>query len=266
MWRWGPIHFLDLERRPVTASAAQSTVQHYAGRSDPASQMSPPAVREGLRQHVPVLTANGGLVLDVGTGGGESLVELGEDRAVGCDVSVAALRRAGHRKVLAADGAALPFPDSTFGAVVSMEVLEHVDDATEIFAEMARVLKPEGLAYVTTPNYANVAGLHKLIADRRSGRHDWNVWNSHEGGYEAFMTGRQLWAAARHRFELESVRALDYGQALTGRFRPLDRAAWTRPGRRLLGRVLPVLHDPRWPVLPWHGMHVELVLRKRAGS
>jgi SAM-dependent methyltransferase len=262
MWRWGPIHFLDLERRPV---AAGSSAQHYAGRTDAASQTSPPAVREGLRQHVPALTA-GGPVLDIGTGSGENLAELGEDRVVGCDVSMAALRRAGDRTVLAADGAALPFPDDTFGAVVCTEVLEHVDDPAMVFAEMARVLKPRGIAYVTTPNYANLAGLHKLIVDRRRGRSEWNPWNAHEGGLEAFMTGRRLRAAAQPNLDVVSVRALDYGPALTGRFGALDRAAWSRPGRRVLGRLLPVLHDPRWPVLPWHGMHVELVLRKSIDS
>jgi SAM-dependent methyltransferase len=263
MWRWGPIHFLDLQRRPdVAGSSAQtSSAQHYAGRIDVESQMSPPAVREALRQHVPMLTSEGP-VLDLGTGGGWNLAALGEDRVFGCDVSMAALRRAGDRSVLAADGALLPFPDRTFGAVVCTEVLEHVDDPAAVFAEIARVLRPEGVAYVTTPNYANVAGLHKWIADRRSGRTEWNPWNSHEGGYEAFMTGRRLRAAAQQRLDFVSVRGLDFGQALTGRFGSLDRAAWSGPGRRLLDRLLPVLHDPRWPLLPWHAMHVELVFRK----
>jgi SAM-dependent methyltransferase len=223
--------------------------------------MSPPAVREALRQHVPMLTSEGP-VLDLGTGGGWNLAALGDGRVFGCDVSVAALRRAGDRRVVAADGALLPFPDRMFGAVVCTEVLEHVDDPAAVFAEIARVLRSEGVAYVTTPNYANVAGLHKWIADRRSGRSEWNPWNSHEGGHEAFMTGRRLRAAAQHHLDFVSVRGLDFGQALTGRFGPLDRAAWSRPGRRLLDRLLPVLHDPRWPVLPWHAMHVELVFRK----
>jgi 2-polyprenyl-3-methyl-5-hydroxy-6-metoxy-1,4-benzoquinol methylase len=145
---------------------------------------------------------------------------------------------------------------------VCTEVLEHVDDPAAVLREASRVLQPSGVMYVTTPNYANTAGLHKVIADRRSGKHDWNPWGAHEGGYEAFMTGRKLWSAARSWFELERVRGLDFGQAITGRFALLDKAAWSRGGQAVLRRLLPRVEGASG-ALGWLGMHTELVLRKR---
>ncbi|MDB5693701.1 MAG: Methyltransferase type 11 [Alphaproteobacteria bacterium] len=38
----------------------------------------------------------------------------------------------------------LPYPDATFDHVLSVEVLEHVDDRQAVFAEIRRVLKPGG--------------------------------------------------------------------------------------------------------------------------
>jgi len=205
-----------------------------------------------------------GPVLDLGTGVGDNLVELRRGATpYGAELSVAAARHAAqHAPVVVADGSRLPFRTSTFSAVVCTEVLEHVDSPDAVFAEMARVLRRTGLAYVTTPNYANLAGLHKWIADRRSQRHDWNPWGAHEGGFEAFMTGRRLWRMAAPHFELVEARGLDFGQALTGRFALTDRVASSRPGQATLRRLLPRLYRATGR-LAWHGMHIELTLRVR---
>jgi len=207
-----------------------------------------------------------GVVLDVGAGVGGNLALLGGHRSVvGTDVSFSALREARQwGPVVQADAAALPFRNDAFAATICTEVLEHVDEPAAVIAEIGRVLSDRGGAYITTPNYANLAGLHKLLADRRRGAHDWNPWGAHEGGYEAFMTARRLLTAARGHLDIVSVRALDYGQALTGRFRLLDTLAWTRAGKAVVRRLLPVLENPKWPVLPRHGMHVEVVGRPPA--
>jgi SAM-dependent methyltransferase len=235
---------------------------HYTQRNDPDSQTAPAEVRRGLADfldHWPVE----GPVLDLGSGVGGNLVQIGaHHHVVGAEISFTAAQQAHrHAPVVVADGARLPFRDGVFGAVVCTEVLEHVDEPRLVFAEMARVLRPGAVAYVTTPNYANVAGLHKWIADRRSGRHDWNPWGAHHGGFEAFMTGRRLWGAAAPYFSQERVRGLDYGQALTGRFSALDRLAWGRGGQAALGWALPRLYRATGR-LAWHGMHIELVLRR----
>jgi SAM-dependent methyltransferase len=247
---------------PVTDTSAAA---HYAHLDDPDSQTSPEAVRAALRQWLRATPAQGA-VLDLGTGVGGNLPLITRDRpAVGVEISTSAAHTAralGLAPVTVADGSRLPFAPGSFAGAVCTEVLEHVDDPGDVFAEVARVLRPGGTALITTPNYANLAGAHKWLADRRSGRHDWNPWGAHEGGYEGFITGRRLWAAAKPHFELVRVRGLDHGQAITGRFKPLDRLAWSRPGQKVLKWLLPRLGRSHG-IVAWHGMHVELILRKR---
>jgi 2-polyprenyl-3-methyl-5-hydroxy-6-metoxy-1,4-benzoquinol methylase len=240
--------------------AAGPVAVHYASRTDADSQTAPEEVRRGLERFLEEFAPDGPL-LDVGCGVGGNLPVLSaRARTVGCEIShSAALHAAALGTVLVADGSRLPLTSASIGGVVCTEVLEHVDDPGAVFAEIARVLRPGAMAYVTTPNYANTAGLHKWLADRRSGRDDWNPWGAHHGGYEAFMTGRRLWRAAAPHLELVRVRGLDYGQALTGRFRVTDRLALSRPGQAVVRRLLPRM-DGRDGLLAWHGMHVELVL------
>jgi SAM-dependent methyltransferase len=246
----------------VADSLGRDPTGHYAGLDDPGSQTAPGEVRAALRRFLADASIRGP-ILEVGTGVGGNLPDLAAvDAVFGVEISLAAAAMARrHAAVAVADGACLPFRDETFGAVVCTEVLEHVEDPAAAFAEMARVLRPNGLAFVTTPNYSNLAGVHKWVADRKSGRHDWNPWGAHEGGYEAFITGRRLWHDARDHFELLSVRGLDFGQALTGRFALVDRAAVSRPGNAVVRWLLPRLARSTGR-LAWHGMHIELVMRR----
>ena len=46
----------------------------------------------------------------------------------------------------------IPFPDSYFDCVVSIDVLEHLDQDQFILREISRVLKPGGNAVITVPN------------------------------------------------------------------------------------------------------------------
>jgi SAM-dependent methyltransferase len=46
----------------------------------------------------------------------------------------------------------IPFDDNSFDAIISLEVMEHVQDHSKFFAEAARVLKKDGMLFVSTPN------------------------------------------------------------------------------------------------------------------
>jgi SAM-dependent methyltransferase len=51
------------------------------------------------------------------------------------------------------DATAMPFPDGSFDRVIAAEVLEHILDDQRAINEVARVLKPGGLAAVTVPSW-----------------------------------------------------------------------------------------------------------------
>ncbi len=100
-----------------------------------------------------------GLVLDVGCSVGLLTGELAPrcGKIVGVDIdrsSVLAAQKLFGSKCtfVMGNSMALPFKEGIFDAVVSSEVIEHVNKP-EIFAsEMSRVLRKAGQAIVTTPN------------------------------------------------------------------------------------------------------------------
>jgi SAM-dependent methyltransferase len=61
-----------------------------------------------------------------------------------------------------ADISALPFPDSSFDAVIAMHMLYHVPDPATAIAEAARVLKPGGRLVVTTNGVGNLRALYEI--------------------------------------------------------------------------------------------------------
>ena len=79
------------------------------------------------------------------------------------------------------DGRKMPFDDETFDACVSNWVLEHVEHPIDHFREVARVLRPEGVYCLRTPNlfhYVSIAArllphsMHLMLANRLRGLDD----------------------------------------------------------------------------------------------
>ncbi len=102
----------------------------------------------------------GATVVDVGTGTSETLdtlAGLGAGTVVGTDISPHALAFAARRRprpsVLRSLATELPFPDACADALVSLEVLEHLDDDVAATCEYRRILKPGATAYITVPSY-----------------------------------------------------------------------------------------------------------------
>lgn len=46
----------------------------------------------------------------------------------------------------------LPYPDASFDSVISFQVIEHIEDDVYFLKEIHRVLRPGGVALLTTPN------------------------------------------------------------------------------------------------------------------
>jgi SAM-dependent methyltransferase len=94
----------------------------------------------------------GARVLDLGFGGGDQIRELIARgcRAVGVEFNQALARagRAGGLTVCQAAAEALPFASRAFDGVVCKVVIPYTDEARAV-AEIARVLRPGGVAFVS---------------------------------------------------------------------------------------------------------------------
>jgi SAM-dependent methyltransferase len=106
--------------------------------------------------------SEGKAVLDLGcnNGYGTTVISRVCDRVVGLDVSPTAIADAreqyGNRGIdfRLFDGQSIPFPDDSFDVVVTFQVVEHIENTATYLSEIARVLRPNGVALFTTPNAA----------------------------------------------------------------------------------------------------------------
>ncbi|HVQ35460.1 MAG TPA: class I SAM-dependent methyltransferase [Candidatus Bathyarchaeia archaeon] len=108
--------------------------------------------REEQGEHVEPLRAmlagvrEDGMVLELGTGLGA--LQNVHAAYVGTDLSIEALVRHIRRPAFAADARRLPLRCGVVDAVFTVAVLEHVPEPERALAEIARVLKPGGRAYI----------------------------------------------------------------------------------------------------------------------
>ncbi|MDR3639587.1 MAG: class I SAM-dependent methyltransferase [Isosphaeraceae bacterium] len=97
-------------------------------------------------------------VLDIACGegyGAAGLVKAGAASVIGVDVSAEACENARRKYGLDSrigQAQRIPLPDRCVDLVVSFETIEHVDDPAAFLLECTRVLVPEGLLIVSTPN------------------------------------------------------------------------------------------------------------------
>jgi len=113
-------------------------------------------------------------ILDLGCGTGMFIEEL-STRAkfvVGVDTSLEMLKvakgRARETVLVQADADALPFADRSFDAVVSVTLLQNMSDPAVTVREVARVLRPSGVAVLT-------------VLKRKYSREELEKWVKHAG-------------------------------------------------------------------------------------
>ena len=59
----------------------------------------------------------------------------------------------GSATTVRGDALGLPYPDAHFDRIIASEILEHIPEDDKAIAELARVLKPGGVAAVTVPRW-----------------------------------------------------------------------------------------------------------------
>lgn len=95
-------------------------------------------------------------ILDIGCGYGNmtKLLEKRGETIVGLDLGGLFYRPYVSEKLsfLKSDALHIPFCDDTFDCVISLDVIEHIDDDMSFVCDINRVLKPGGLAIIETPN------------------------------------------------------------------------------------------------------------------
>ncbi len=140
----------------------------------------------------------GDRLLDMGCGGGRHAFEAARRgaRVVALDADRSELEQVtavfaamaeaseipegGSGMAVSGDATSLPFPDGCFDKVIAAEVLEHIPADQAAMNEIARVLRPGGMAAVTVPawlpervcwrlsdDYHNTPGGHIRIFTRR---------------------------------------------------------------------------------------------------
>jgi len=102
----------------------------------------------------------GKVVLDIASGSGYGTQLLGETAqyVYGVDVNERSVTYAqanyarDNVEYKVGDGEKIPLPDNSVDVVITLETIEHIEDYKKFLDEVDRVLRPDGLAIVSTPN------------------------------------------------------------------------------------------------------------------
>lgn len=111
-------------------------------------------------------------VLDIacGEGYGSAMLARHAQSVVGVDIADSAIRHASmaYRDIRGlefrrGDAAQIPLDDDSVDVVVSFETIEHHDRHREMLSEIRRILRPDGVLIISSPNrtvYSELAGHH----------------------------------------------------------------------------------------------------------
>lgn len=120
--------------------------------------------------------AGDGRVLDLGCGTGYGCAELATHgaRVVGMDrITQGAFVRGSNARFVRGDISALPFAGASFDLIVTFQVIEHLSDSAPYLEGLSRILRPDGVLLLSTPNVLQSDGenpfhVHEYHADELS--------------------------------------------------------------------------------------------------
>ncbi len=132
-------------------------------------------------------------VLDLGCGTGRYLEHFSED-SIGLDASyesIDIIKRKGLKAIFGDLNEEIDFENNSFDLIFCSHVLEHVDSPINLLRECNRLLKEEGMIFVTVPNETNLPnsiGLDDYFGNHPEHIHSFSIKNLkvllHKTGFE----------------------------------------------------------------------------------
>lgn len=179
-------------------------------------------------------------ILDFGCGTGylmEHLLKLAGGQCFGLDLSEEAVRQVNQRfsshpgfgKAVWVERLPSPFAGNSMDLVISVEVVEHLDDEqlSEMLKEIYRILKPEGYLVITTPNKEDLEANKAICPECGCIFHRWQhvkTWSSQD--LESWLI--------RHNFKPELTQATFFQSSAMAIMNMIIRTVKILQGKRLL--------------------------------
>ena len=98
----------------------------------------------------------------------------------------------------------LPYENNFFDAIVCLDVIEHIINPFHLLAEIKRVLKPQGVLILTTPNFRKIKNILYLLIIGKFPKTstDISFW---DGGHLHYFTFKDIkWLLECHGFSIVS--------------------------------------------------------------
>lgn len=143
-------------------------------------------------------------VLDIacGEGYGTEILSAEAEEMIGIDIDAGSVQRAKNKyqkenlTYLVGDITAIPVSDHSIDIVVSFETIEHVEEIQQqqFLIEIKRVLKPEGILIISTPNKA-------IYSDRHQYQNKWHKKEFYKEEFQKFLQKEFQYLTFYHQYD-----------------------------------------------------------------
>lgn len=104
----------------------------------------------------------GAKVLDIGSGRGGYSYALDKNGAYVVSLDIDANRSLNNKNFVNADASSLPFKGQSFDIVFCSSVIEHLKEPKKMLLEIRRILKKDGICYLSFPPFWSPFGAHQF--------------------------------------------------------------------------------------------------------